>query len=61
MMRMGLPDDVLVGALHHRAGATLTGLLEGAEQAAMDSVIDPDKLGSHCRFSTHIIQEYTRA
>ncbi len=60
MMRMGLPDDVLVGA-YIIGPVTLAGLLEGAEQAAMDSVIDPDKLEALCRFSTHIIQEYTRA
>jgi uroporphyrinogen decarboxylase len=60
MMRMGLPDEVLVGA-YIIGPVTLAGLLGGAEQAAMDSVIDPDKLDTLCRFCTRIIQDYARA
>lgn len=60
MMKMGLPDGVLVGA-YITGPVTLAGLLGGAEQVAMDSVIDPDKLDVLCRFSTNIIQEYARA
>jgi uroporphyrinogen decarboxylase len=57
---MGLPDEVLVGG-YIIGPVTLAGLLEGAEQAAMDSVIDPDKLETLCRFCTRIIQDYARA
>lgn len=60
MMRMGLPDEVLAGA-YIIGPVTLAGLLEGAEQAAMDSVIDPDKLEVLCRFCTRVIQDYARA
>jgi len=60
MMRMGLPDEVLVGA-YIIGPVTLAGLLGGAEQAAMDSVIDPDKLDALCRFCTRIIKDYARA
>ena len=60
MMRTGLPDDVLVGA-YITGPFTLAGLLGGAEQVAMDSVLAPDKLETLCRFSTAIIQDYARA
>jgi uroporphyrinogen decarboxylase len=60
MMKMGLPDEVLVGA-YVIGPVTLAGLLGGAQQAAMNSVLDPDKLDALCRFSTSIIQEYSRA
>ncbi len=60
MMRTGLPDDVLVGA-YVVGPVTLAGLLGGAQQIAMDSVLDPEKLDVLCQFSTSIIQDYSRA
>ncbi len=60
LMKMGLPDEVLVGA-YIIGPVTLAGLLAGAEQVVMDSVLEPDKLESFCRFSTSIIQEYAGA
>ena len=60
MMKTGLPNDVLVGA-YVIGPVTLAGLLAGAEQVAMDSVMDPDKLDVLCEFSTAIIHDYSRA
>ena len=60
MMKVGLPDDVLVGA-YIIGPVTLAGLLGGTEQIAVDSIVNPDKLEALCRFTTSIIQEYSRA
>ncbi len=60
MMSTGFPRNVLVGA-YVIGPVTLAGLLISAEQVAMDSVLDPQKLEEFCRFSTVIIQEYSRA
>jgi uroporphyrinogen decarboxylase len=60
MMKMGLSDDILIGA-YVIGPVTLAGLLGGAEQVAMNSILDPDKLDAMCSFSTSIIQEYSRA
>lgn len=60
MMRLGLPDNVLVGA-YIIGPVTLAGLLEGAQKVAMDSVLEPDRLKALCEFSTSVIIEYARA
>ena len=60
MMKTGLSDNVLVGA-YIIGPVTLAGLLGGAEQIAMDSIMAPEKLDALCRFSTGIILEYARA
>jgi uroporphyrinogen decarboxylase len=60
MMSLGLPDDILVGA-YVIGPVSLAGLLCGAEQIAMDSVTDPQKLHAVCDFATNIIQEYACA
>ncbi|MFA5291508.1 MAG: uroporphyrinogen decarboxylase family protein [Phycisphaerae bacterium] len=60
MMKLGLPDNVLVGA-YVIGPVTLAGLLEGAQQVAMDSILDPEKLDELCKFSTSIIIEYARS
>lgn len=60
MMKTGLPDSVMVGA-YIVGPVTLAGLLAGAEQTAIDSIMNPDKLDALCRFSTSVIQEYARA
>lgn len=60
MMKLGLPDDVLVCA-YVIGPVTLSGLLEGAQQVAIDSVLAPEKLDEICKFSTSTIIEYARA
>lgn len=60
MMKLGLPDDVLVVA-YVIGPVTLAGLLEGAEQVAMDSILNPEKLEEFCKFTTSIIIEYARS
>lgn len=60
MMKTGLPDNMLVGA-YVIGPVTLAGLLAGAEQAVMDSMLDPDKLEILCEFCTAIIDDYVRA
>lgn len=60
MLRMGLPDDVLVGA-YVIGPFTLAGLLAGAEQIAADTILDPEKVEALCRFSTAVILPYARA
>ncbi len=60
MMRIGLSDDVKVGA-YIIGPVTLAGLLESAEQVALDSVLEPEKLHGICRFTTSIIIEYAKA
>jgi len=60
MMKLGLPDDILVVA-YVIGPVTLAGLLEGAQQVAMDSVLEPDKLEEFCKFTTSIIIEYARS
>ena len=60
MMKTGLPDEVLVGA-YVIGPVTLAGLLAGAEQVAIDSMLEPDKLDMLCEFSTAIIHDYSRA
>lgn len=60
MMSMGLPKKVLKGA-YVIGPATLAGLMESAQQVAMDSVLAPEKLHAVCSFSTEIIKEYAMA
>ncbi len=60
MMKLGFSRDVLVGA-YVIGPFSFAGLLIGAQEAAISSIIDPDKLGYICRFCTSIIMEYTQA
>lgn len=60
MLRTGLPEESLVGA-YVIGPFTLAGLLSGAEQIAADTLLDPEKVESLCRFSTGVIQPYARA
>lgn len=60
MMRIGLPEEVLVCA-YVTGPLTLAGLLRSAQQVAMDSILDPELLHGLCRFTTGIIQEYASA
>jgi len=58
MMRIGLPDNILVCA-YVTGPLTLSGLLSSAQQTAIDSITNPGKLHGLCEFSTGIIQDYT--
>jgi uroporphyrinogen decarboxylase len=60
MMSIGLGDNLLKGA-YVIGPFTLAGLLESAERAAMDAILDPKRLEILCEFTTEIIQEYARA
>lgn len=60
MMSISLPKNVLVGA-YVIGPLTLAGLLESAQQVAIDSVMDEAKLEGLCEFATGIILEYTRS
>lgn len=60
MMAIGLPESILIGA-YVIGPVTLAGLLESAQDVAVDSVLDTKKLHNLCEFSTGIIIEYTRA
>lgn len=60
MMKLGLKKNVLIGA-YIIGPFSFAGLLMGAQDAAMNSIIDPDKLNHVCQFCTSIIMEYTQA
>ena len=59
LMDIGLPETVLKGA-YVSGPYSLAALLMGADQAAMATMINPDKLDELCRFTTNKIQEYIR-
>ena len=59
LMNIGLPGNVLKGA-YVSGPYSLAALLMGADQAAMATMIEPDKLDDLCRFTTNKIQEYIR-
>jgi uroporphyrinogen decarboxylase len=60
MMSMGLPKKILKGA-YIIGPATLAGLMESAQQVAMDSVLNPEKLHEVCSFASEVIEEYAMA
>ncbi len=60
MMSVGFGESLLTGA-YVIGPFTLAGLLESAERAAMDVVLDPGRLETLCEFATEIIQEYACA
>lgn len=60
MMRIGLPDNIPVCA-YVIGPLSLAGLLRSAENVAMDTILDPDFVHAICRFTTGVIQRYTRA
>ncbi len=59
LMGIGLPQEVLKGA-YVTGPYSLAGLLMGADEAAMATIMDPDKLTTLCEFTTEKIQEYIR-
>ena len=59
MMKLGL-GDVLVGA-YVIGPFTFAGLLAGAQEVALNSIMDTDTLEEICKFCTSIIMEYSQA
>lgn len=59
LMNIGLPEKVLKGA-YITGPYSLAGLIMGADEAAMATILDPDKLTAVCEFTTEKIQEYVR-
>lgn len=59
LMTIGLPKTVIRGA--YVAGPySLAGLIMGADNAAMATILEPAKLHELCRFATERIQQYAR-
>ena len=59
LMRFGLPSNILRGA-YVTGPYTLSALLMGADDAAMATVMNIDKLHTICQFMTEKILEYIR-
>lgn len=59
LMRIGLPSNILRGA-YVTGPYTLSALLMGADDAAMATVMDTEKLHIICQFMTEKILEYVR-
>jgi uroporphyrinogen decarboxylase len=57
IMKVGLSSHITRGA-YVTGPYTLAGLLMGADDAAMATMINPDELNRICRFATERIQEY---
>ena len=57
LMSVSLPRDILRGA-YVVGPFTLAGLMMGADDAVMSTVLDPDTLHRLCHFTTERIQEY---
>jgi uroporphyrinogen decarboxylase len=57
MMSVSLPSSVLLGA-YVVGPFTLAGLMMGADDAVMSTILDPDTLHRLCHFTTERIQEY---
>jgi uroporphyrinogen decarboxylase len=59
LANIGLPDSIMKGA-YVTGPYTLAGLLLGADEAALATVMDPEGLHRICRFTTRKIIEYVR-
>jgi uroporphyrinogen decarboxylase len=57
LMNVGLPKDILKGA-YVTGPYSLAALILGAEEAAMSTVIAPEKLELLCQYTTKQIQKY---
>jgi len=57
LMSVSLPQEILRGA-YVTGPFTLAGLMMGADDAVMGTVLDPDTLHRLCHFTTERIQEY---
>jgi uroporphyrinogen decarboxylase len=58
LMKNSLPSTVLKGA-YVTGPYTLTGLLIGADEAAISTIVNKDKLSELCKFANSIVQTYT--
>jgi len=59
LMSIGLPEKVFKGA-YVTGPYSLAGLIMGADDAAMATILEPEKLLALCEFTTAKIQEYIR-
>jgi len=59
LMSIGLPSEILRGA-YVIGPFSLASLLMGADEAAMATILNPDKLEALCELTTEKIQEYIR-
>jgi uroporphyrinogen decarboxylase len=59
LMKIGLPEHIVKGG-YVIGPYSLAGLLMGADEAAMATVMQPDVLHQVCVFATDIIQQYAR-
>lgn len=59
LMSIGLPKEILKGA-YVIGPYTLAGLMMGAEEAALATVLQPDVLDVLCRFATEKVRQYSR-
>jgi uroporphyrinogen decarboxylase len=57
LMSVSLPSDILRGA-YVVGPFTLAGLMMGADDAVMSTILDPETLHRLCHFTTDRIQEY---
>lgn len=60
MMKVGFKNSVLVGS-YVIGPFSFAGLLMGAQEAAMNSIMDPGTLNQVCQFCTSIIMKYIHA
>ena len=59
MMSVSLPPSILRGA-YVVGPFTLAGLMMGADEAVISTILDPEKLHRLCHFTTERIQEYVQ-
>ncbi len=59
LMSIGFPENMLKGA-YVTGPYSLAGLMMGADDAAIATMMEPDKLNMLCEFATEKIQEYVR-
>ncbi len=59
LLRIAFPEQLLKGA-YVTGPYSLAGLIMGADETAMATVLEQDKLTKLCEFATEIIEEYTR-
>ncbi len=57
LMKIGLPDDIVRGA-YAIGPYSLAAMIMGAQEAAMATLLDPEKLHALCRLATETVHEY---
>ncbi len=58
LMRIGLPENILKGA-YVTGPYSLAGLIMGADEAAMATIMNEKVLTQLCNFTTEVIEKYT--